>query len=281
MEAVYNRMRPWLGHSRLDRPADLGLLWLLGLWGLWLGGDGRPAPLAVLLLLLALLGLRTLAWLLHDLAARPFGAAAWREVPSAQRAVAAGALVLALGALLLLGWPTLALALGAVVFGVAFLALRRRSFLGELLLGLAVGTATLAGFTAAGALPGRTAWLVYTAAVVWSSAALTQYAVLQQEAHRRDGIKSVVMLFGGAERWLISLLQAFALVALWLAGQQEKLGIFITLGVLTAAALGVYQQVLMAGGTEAGYRRAWFNNLWFGLALFCGIAFAYLCRCTA
>lgn len=278
---------PWLRLMRLHRPADLGLLWLLGLWGLWLGSDGQPAAAALLLLLLALLALRALAWLAHDLAAallahpRHSFAAVLRGLPAPLRWLAGVELLLALVPLLLLGWRTLLIALSVAVLGTVFLALRRRTFLGELLLALACAAATLAGFTASGALPGKTAWLVYTAAVLWIGAALTQYAALHLQQHARLGIKSITMLFGRADRWLVALLQLFALAALWLAGQQEKLGVFMPIALAVAAALGLYQQYLMARASDQGYRRAWLNNLWFGLALFCGIAFSYLCRCAA
>jgi len=276
---------PWLRLMRLHRPTDLGLLWLLGLWGLWLGSDGKPAAATLLLLLLALLALRALGWLVHDLVAsllahpRHNVVEVLREMPLSLRWLAGMELVLALLPLLLLGWQTLVVALCASTLGGAFLVLRRRTFLGELLLALALACATLAGFTASGVLPGKTAWLVYTAAVLWSGAALIQYAALHLQHHTRLGIKSITMLFGSADRWLIALLQFFALAALGLAGQQEKLGVFMHLALAVGAALGLYQQYLMAGANDRGYRRAWLNNLWFGLALFCGLAFSYLGRC--
>ncbi len=278
---------PWLRLARLHRPADLGLLWLLGLWGIWLGSDGKPAPSAVILLLLALLLLRAFAWLVHDLAIARLThpqhtlLQMLRALPKSLRILAAAELALALPLLLLLGWPTLLIALSAAALGAAFLALRRSTFLGELLLALAFASATLAGFTATGTLPGKTAWLIYTAAVLWIGAALTQYAALHLQQHARLGIKSITMLFGSADRWLVALLQLFALAALWLAGQQEKLGVFMHIALAVGAALGLYQQYLMASAGDQGYRRAWLNNLWLGLALFCGIAFSYLCRCAA
>lgn len=278
---------PWLRLARLHRPADLGLLWLLGLWGLWLGSDGKPAPAALLLLLLALLALRALAWLAHDLAAallahpRHSAVEVLRGMPVPLRWLAGVELALAVVPLLLLGWPTLVIALSAAALGAVFLALRRLTFLGELLLALAFAATALGGYTATGALPGKTAWLVYTAAVLWIGAALIQYAALHLQQHARLGIKSITMLFGRADRWLVALLQLFALAALGLAGHQEKLGVFMHIALAVGAALGLYQQYLMASASDQGYRRAWHNNLWFGLALFCGIAFSYLCRCAA
>ncbi len=280
------QMLPWLRLARLHRPADLGLLWLLGLWGLWLGSDGKPAPAALSLLLLALLALRALAWLVHDLAAallahpRHSTVEVLRGMPLPLRWLAGAELALAVVPLLLLGWPSLIIALCAAVLGATFLLLRLRTFLGELLLALALASATLAGFTAAGVLPGKTAWLVYTAAVLWIGAALIQYAALHLQQHARLGIKSITMLFGRADRWLIALLQLFALAALGLAGHQEKLGVFMHIALAVGAVLGLYQQYLMASASDPGYRRAWLNNLWFGLAVFCGIAFSYLCRCA-
>ncbi len=284
LAAAWRRLLPWLRVLHLHRPADLALLWLPLLWGLWLSAGGRPAPLTVASLLLATLLLRCAAWLLLGLANAHQGSAG-RTLPTLLRALPRPlTLALALstaGALLLFaaaGWPTLVAALGGAALGAAYLWIRHRTFLGELVLALALAAGSIAGFTAAGVVPNKTAWLLYTAAVLWSTAYLTQRAALHLQQHARLGIKSLTMLFGVADRWLIGLLQAAALLALWLAARQESLGVFMAIALLTAAALGIYQQLLMRGGTDQGYRRAYLDNVWFGIAIFCGILFHYLCR---
>ncbi len=280
---LLQRAGPQLQLLRLHRPVDLGLLLLTTLWGLWLGSNGTPAPLTVLLLLAAVLLARSAGWLLHDIGT------VWLAHPThtlrqvigvlspTLRLTLALTLLGAAGLLALLGRTTLLTVAVAALVALSCLPLRRRTFLGELVLSLALAAGTLAGFAAAGALFNKSAWLVYTAAVMWCGAYQTQYASLHLQQHARLGIKSISMLFGTADRWLIAALQLAALLALGLAGQQEKLGVFMHLALAVGAALATYQQWLMASGVEHDYRRAYNNNLWFGLALFCGIWFHYLC----
>ncbi len=282
-----NRAKPWLRLLRLHHPADIALLWLLLLWGVWLGSGGKPAAATLLALALGSLLLRSAGWQVHDIV-NAYYAHPKHSLRSVLRALPAPlrtALILELGGVLLLlgalGWQPLLAALIGAGTGLVYLWLRRRTFLGELLLALAIAGATVAGFSATGSAPNKSAWLIYTAAVLWVTACLTQYAALHVQQHARLGIRSLAMLFGPADRWLIASLQGSALFALYLAARQESFGIFMTLGLTTAAALGLYQQWLMHGGNDIGYRRAYLANIWFGIAVFCGIAFHFLCRLQA
>ena len=158
------------------------------------------------IVLLATLLLRCAAWLLLGLANAGQGHAG-RSLPALLRALprplALALALTSLGALLLFaaaGWPTLITALGATALGMAYLWIRRQTFLGELVLALALAAGSIAGFTAAGAVPNKTAWLLYTAAVLWSTAYLTERAALHLQQHARLRINSLTMLFGASDR---------------------------------------------------------------------------------
>lgn len=280
--AMATAAKPWLRLLRLHHPADYALIALLQLWGVWLGSGGTPPPAILLALLVGSLLLRNTGWLVHDIVGAYYAHPkhSWRSVLRALPQPMRWALLLeTAGAALLLavvGWPTLLISLCAAAVALSYPWLRRRTFLGELLLALAIAAASVSAFSAV-ALPNKTAWLVYTGAALWVTAWLTQYAALHLQQHARLGIRSLVMLFGSADRWLIATLQLSALLTLYLAGKQEKLGVFMGIGLVTAALLVLYQQWLMRGGNDDGYRRAYLNNVWFGIAVFCGIAFHYLC----
>jgi len=254
------------------------LIGLPGLWGLWLGRGGTPDPGRLLLLLAALALLRALAWRVYAVAQdrllRPD-----LRAPLPVRGVILRALA-AFAVLLFSGGPVALFAASALGLGGLYLLLRRYSFLGELLLALALALAVPLGFAAGGgALSSKSAWLGYTAATLWASAVLMQHAALHLPAHIKLGVKSIAMLFGRADRWIIALLQLLALGAFALLGELEQSGIFMHIALAASLALVLYQQTLMAGASEKGNYRAWLNNLWLGLALLCGIAFPYLCAC--
>lgn len=278
-----HQVTPWIRAARLHRPTDLGLLCLPLLWGAWLATAGQPAPAILAALLLATVLLRGAAWKVHDMAAMggslPMGTRLATLPPPARHLLLAeilGATLL----LLWLGWPTLLTVLVAVMLAGTFLWLRQRTFLGELLLAGAVATTVIAAHTAHGTLPDKAGWLTALASALWGSAFLTQHAALHLHQHARIGVKSITMLCGAADRYLVLALQLAALTALGLAAHQGGMGVFMTLGLLVGATLMAYQQWLMAPGSNAGIRRAWHLNLWLGLAIFCGIAFHFLCRCA-
>jgi len=272
---------------RWRQPTDLGILWILGLWGWQLGSQNSTALGSLPLLLLSLFILRTLAWLILDVVIAVLEHPQYSvfkilaKLPVALRWFVVVLLFFCLVILLWLGWQALLIAAVAALLAGLFLYVRHYSFLGELLLALSLACVTLLGFAATGTPLGKTAWLIYTVAVLWLSACLMQYAALHLQEHIRLGINSITMLFGRADRWIIALLQALALISFGLLGQQEKLGMFMHIAIAVGFALGIYQQYLMAAASERGYRRAWRNNLWFGLALLCGLTFQALCLCPS
>jgi 4-hydroxybenzoate polyprenyltransferase len=61
-----------------------------------------------------------------------------------------------------------------------------------------------------------------------------------------------------------------------LIGQRFELGSIYYLAVVSAAALMIYQQVLINHGQVSYYFKAFLNNNWLGFIIFVGIASSYL-----
>jgi 4-hydroxybenzoate polyprenyltransferase len=102
------------------------------------------------------------------------------------------------------------------------------------------------------------------------------YAMVDREDDLVIGIRSSAILFGRAYRLIIAALQAGALGGLALVGWMSSLGRWYWMGLATAAALAVHQQVLIRDREPAACFRAFLNNNLFGLAVFAGIALDYL-----
>jgi 4-hydroxybenzoate polyprenyltransferase len=95
---------------------------------------------------------------------------------------------------------------------------------------------------------------------------------------RRIGIKSTAILFGDADRIIIAVMQAMTLFALWLAGDDAKLGDWYRAGLAAAAVLFMHQLWLIRGREPNACFRAFNNNHYVGMVVFIGLALDYLYR---
>jgi 4-hydroxybenzoate polyprenyltransferase len=124
----------------------------------------------------------------------------------------------------------------------------------------------------------RIAWLLVTAVVLWAAVYDTMYAMVDREDDRRIGIKSTAVLFGDADRVIIGVMQAMALYALWLAGDEATLGVWYRAGLGAAACFFVWQLWLIRRREPEACFRAFNNNHFVGMVVFIGLALDYLYR---
>jgi len=115
------------------------------------------------------------------------------------------------------------------------------------------------------------AWLLFVGSLLWIVAYDTQYAMVDRDDDVEVGIKSTAILFGAADRFMVGVLQASALLTLALLGSQLELGTFYHLGLTAAAGLFVYQQYLMRDRSRPGCFKAFRSNTWVGFAIFAGV----------
>ena len=101
-------------------------------------------------------------------------------------------------------------------------------------------------------------------------------AMVDREDDLALGVKSTAILFGDSDRQIVGLLQIMVLLCLLMIGRQAELGGIFYLGVLAAAALFAYQQILIRFRTREGCFQAFLNNNWVGAAVFLGILLDYL-----
>lgn len=247
-----------------ERPPEMALLLWPPLWSTGLAAGGGTDGWALLALILALI----LAHAALDVA-RPDRPADGRHE---RRSVAVALFAASLCFALPLGWA------GVLVPGMAGLVmvswrLRERSYLADPLLALGFACTVPAAWVIQGPSPAKATGLLFLAAALWRLAALLTVA-RPAEAPAR----SLIHLCASASPWAASLMRCAALLALWLAGRPYDLGIFFQLGLLSAAALTAYQfEAARRGEPE----RAEGLDLWWGMALYCGITFHTLCLCAS
>lgn len=269
---------------RLHRPVDIPLFLLPGLWAAVLAAEGVPKFTPLLLLLLAALLIRCAAWTFNDLmeprllphAPESFVGEKIVSPIEAQRLFAV-LLTVAMLLILPLGLPLFYFTLPALAGLLAIPFVRSRLLFTQPFLGLCYAWLVPMAWLSQDASLGKATWLVFTAVLLWASAFTTLYAIPRCNHEARTGVRSLAQLFGDLSWLFILAMQLGAIFALWLVGQQLSLGIFFSLGLITALLLLPYQQWLLlhhpSGGAMSSYRAQTAT----AVAILCGISFHYLC----
>jgi 4-hydroxybenzoate polyprenyltransferase len=273
---------------RLHRPIGIWLLLWPALWGLWIAGEGRPDPRILLLFVAGVVVTRSAGCVINDYADRDFDprVARTRDRPlAAGRVAPAEALFLFVALGLVAVWLALQLdpyaqlfAVAGAVLAVTYPWLKRIVHVPQFYLGVAFGWSIPMAFAAlTGAVP-RIAWLLLTAVVLWAAVYDTMYAMVDREDDERIGVKSTAILFGEADRFIIAVMMAMMLFALYLAGEEAGRGTWYRGGLAAAALFFLYELWLIRGRRPDACFRAFNNNHYVGMVVFIGLALDYLYR---
>ncbi|HEX2238348.1 MAG TPA: 4-hydroxybenzoate octaprenyltransferase [Gammaproteobacteria bacterium] len=271
---------------RLNRPIGAFLLLWPMLWALWIAADGRPNARVLWVFVAGVILMRSAGCAMNDFADRDIDpkVARTRDRPLARSAISPPEALAVAGLLSLIAfglvWLTNTLTVWMSVVGALLAAsypfMKRVHSLPQVHLGAAFGWAVPMAFTAqTGMPPTATGWLIFIAAVLWATVYDTQYAMADRADDVKVGVKSTAILFGDADRAIIGIIQIVLLLDLIVIGQWAGLGIYYYLGLGVAAALAIYQQLLIANREPQRCFRAFLNNNYFGLAVFAGIALDY------
>ena len=284
----FERIRLYWRLMRFDRPIGIFLLLWPALWALWIAGEGSPRPSVVAVIVAGVVLMRAAGCVINDYADRAVDPHVER---TRGRPIAAGlvaprealylfiALCLLAFALVLTTNPlTVALSVTGAFLAASYPFMKRYTYFPQAYLGLAFGWAVPMSFAAqTGTIP-AVAWSLYGATILWALVYDTMYAMVDREDDLRIGVKSTAILFGDLDRITIAMLQVFMLLMLYAVGRQQGLQTPYFLGLAAAAALGAYQQVLIARRDRAGCFAAFLNNHWLGGVVFAGLALNYLLR---
>lgn len=273
---------------RLDRPIGALLLLWPALWAVWLVSNGKPNEHIFVVFVLGVFLTRSAGCVINDFADRNIDRhvartrdrplAAGRIDPREALALFAGLVLISLGLVLTLNREAQLLSLAGAAIMVTYPFLKRFFPLPQFYLGAAFGWSVPMAFAAQSGTVPRIGWVVFFAAVLWTAAYDTMYAMVDREDDLKIGVRSSAISFGDADRFIIGIMQLMTLLALWLVGRELALGIWYRLGLWVAACLALYEQYLIRQRTREGCFAAFLNNNYFGMAVFVGIALDYLFR---
>jgi 4-hydroxybenzoate polyprenyltransferase len=270
---------------RLDRPIGIWLLLWPTLWGLWIAAKGHPDPWIFTVFVAGVIVMRSAGCVINDYADRQFDGKVRRTrdrplvtgsiVPTEALMLFAALSLIAIGLVLTLNRLTQLLAIGAAVLTVVYPFSKRFFSAPQLLLGAAFAWSIPMAFAAqTGEVP-RLAWLMWLTVLIWAVVYDTMYAMVDRADDERLGIRSTAILFGQADVFIIGVLQALFLLALFLIGEVAFLGLWYRLAVGVAAILVVYQLMLIRERKPDDCFKAFLHNRYIGAVIFAGIVLAY------
>lgn len=268
---------------RLDRPIGIYLLLWPALWTLWVSAGGIP-PLKILAVIVAGgIVMRSAGCVINDYADRDFDGQVSRtkdrpmatgRVSKREALTLFGLLAaIAFSLVLTLNNLTIMMSFVGLLLAISYPFMKRFHYLPQIHLGLAFAWAIPMAHTAVTEeLPNTTTWLIFLAAILWTTTYDTIYAMVDREDDLKIGMKSSAILFGDLDKAIIALLQLMFLLCMYLLGQSIDLPKSFYLGLGVAAFLMFYQQFLLRLRLPDDCFRAFLNNNLVGMAIFIGIA---------
>lgn len=273
---------------RLDQPIGILLLLWPTLWALWLSANGHPNWKTVWIFVLGTVLMRSAGVAVNDFADRRFDPHVER---TSNRPLATGAITsmeaLVIAALLALIAFVLILPLGQLVILLSFCALflaasypftKRFFALPQAYLGVAFGFGIPMAYAAHRGHVPALGWILLLANIFWTIAYDTEYAMVDRADDRKLGIKTSAILFGRLDVAVVMSCHAAFLGIMCWVGWRLALAWPYYAGLLCAAALAIYQYVLIRGRDPQRCFRAFRDNNWIGCIVFAGIALVYLVR---
>lgn len=281
------RLEAYYYLCRFDNPIGTELVFWPTMWALWIANHGMPSVGILIPMILGTIFMRAAGCAINDFADRKVDGHVERTktrplatgVISAKEAIYVflGLVVLSAAMLLFLPIETFYWSFGALFLAFIYPFMKRYTYLPQVFLGAAFSWSIPMAYTAVGATPDLTCWLLYFGNLAWTVAYDTQYAITDREYDLKIGVKSTAILFGRYDIPIISLLQAGSVLligtALWLENLLIPFGLA---ALLVVVADFIYQWRKTKDKDPLRCFWAFRHNRWVGLIIFVGIVLALM-----
>ncbi|UNT62617.1 4-hydroxybenzoate octaprenyltransferase [Acinetobacter towneri] len=281
------RLEAYYYLCRFDKPIGTELVFWPTMWALWIANQGMPSIGILIPMILGTIFMRAAGCAINDFADRKVDGHVERTktrplatgVISAKEAIYVFLGLVALSAAMLLFLPieTFYWSFGALFLAFIYPFMKRYTHLPQVFLGAAFSWSIPMAYTAVGATPDLTCWLLYFGNLAWTVAYDTQYAITDREYDLKIGVKSTAILFGRYDIQIISLLQAGSVLligtALWLENLLIPFGLA---ALLVVVAYFIYQWSKTKDKDPQRCFWAFRHNRWVGLIIFSGIVLALM-----
>ncbi len=275
------RVNNYIQLTRLNRPIGIYLLLWPTLWALWLAADGWPDPALFIIFVLGTVLMRSAGCVINDFADRNFDGHVKRtkDRPMAMGKVSEREALMLFLALMLTSFLlvlqtnplTIALSFAGAALAATYPFMKRFTHWPQAFLGAAFAWGIPMAWAAQSNAISPSAWILFTAFLLWTVAYDTQYAMVDRDDDLKIGIKSTAVLFGKKDNLIIVMLQLMTLGTMVVAGITSQLGVFYFLGVAFMGGLFAYQLTLTHNRNRDGCFKAFLSNHWAGAAVLVGI----------
>ena len=271
---------------RGDRPVGTLLLLWPTLWALWLAAGGLPPIKLLIVFMLGVWLTRSAGCIINDYADR------WLDVQverTKHRPLATGALssgealaafvlmmVAALGLVLLTNKLTVLLSIAGLLLAASYPYMKRHTYFPQVYLGIAFGWGVPMAFAAVQNRIPQSAWLLFLANVLWTTAYDTWYAMVDKEDDLKAGAKSLAIFLGDMDFLALGLLFSGFLFSLALLGRQYHFGLIYFICLTLAGIIILWQFKIARLRHREDCFRAFLSNQWVGMLVFIGIVLALL-----
>jgi 4-hydroxybenzoate polyprenyltransferase len=271
---------------RGDRPIGTLLLLWPTLWALWLAAEGVP-PIKLLLIFTAGVWLtRSAGCIINDYADQWLDARVERTrqrplargVLSGKEALAAFVLMMlaAFGLVLLINKLTIMLSVVGALLATTYPYLKRHTYFPQVYLGIAFGWGIPMAFAAMQNKIPQSAWLLFLANLLWTTAYDTWYAMVDRDDDLKAGAKSLAIFLGDMDLLGLGVLFAGFLISLVLLGRQYHFGLTYYICLAAAGVVILWQFKIAKLRHKEDCFRAFLSNQWVGLLVFIGFVLAFI-----
>ena len=276
------RLEAYYYLCRFDKPIGTELVFWPTMWALWIANQGIPSIGILIPMILGTIFMRAAGCAINDFADRKVDGHVERTktrplatgVISAKEAIYVFLGLVALSAAMLLFLPieTFYWSFGALFLAFIYPFMKRYTHLPQVFLGAAFSWSIPMAYTAVGATPDLTCWLLYFGNLAWTVAYDTQYAITDREYDLKIGVKSTAILFGRFDIQIIALLQAMSVVLIGTALYLENLLMPLGLIALLVVVVDFNYQWSKTKDRDPQYCFwAFRHNRWVGFIIFTGI----------
>ncbi len=269
---------------RGDRPVGTLLLLWPTLWALWLASEGLPALKLLLIFTAGVWLTRSAGCIINDYADR------WLDPQVArtqQRPLAAGALnsrealglfvlmmAVAFGLVLLTNRLTVLLSIAGLFLAASYPYLKRYTYFPQVYLGIAFGWGIPMAFAAVQNTIPQSAWLLFLANLLWTTAYDTWYAMVDRDDDLKAGAKSLAIFLGDMDFIVLAVLMGGFIFSLALLGRQYRFDLPYFVCLALAGLVILWQFNITRLRHREDCFRAFVSNQWVGLLVFLGFVVA-------
>ncbi len=270
---------------RLHRPIGTLLLLWPTLWALWIAAAGVPDIGLLAIFILGTFVMRSAGCAINDYADRKLDAKVSRTrnrplatgalSPKVALVVCFGLLLVAFALVALTNRLTIYLSLVGGALALLYPFAKRFTDLPQLVLGIAFNWGVPMAYAAQLGYLTEIVWWLYAAAVCWTLAYDTIYALVDRPDDLLAGARSSAIFFGRFDLLAIGLAQLAMLLLLAYVGYSLDFSAWFWAGWVGACALSGYQQYAIRGRDPEKLLRVFGSSHLVGMAIFIGIALHY------